>query len=58
MKAAVVEGAGRLVAREVPEPAIGDEARCDAPYGTICAGTDTHLRKASAFCNWLKRLSY
>ena len=40
MKAAVVEGAGRLAVRDVPCPDVGAyEARCKMLYGAICAGT-------------------
>lgn len=56
MKAAVVESAGKLVVRELPEPAMGPyEARCDLLYGAVCTGTDTHLVRFHApFCHWVK----
>jgi L-iditol 2-dehydrogenase len=56
MKAAIVESAGKLVVRDLPEPAMGDyEARCKMLYGAVCAGTDTHLIHLDApFCNWVK----
>jgi len=56
MKAAVVESAGTLVVRDLPLPALGAyEARCEMLYGTICAGTDTHLVQGHPpFCNWVK----
>jgi L-iditol 2-dehydrogenase/alcohol dehydrogenase len=44
MKAAVVEFAGRLVIREVPEPPMGKyQARCKMLFGAVCTGTDTHI---------------
>ncbi len=44
MKAAVVEKAGELVIRELPEAGMGEyEARVALLYGAVCAGTDTHL---------------
>jgi D-arabinose 1-dehydrogenase-like Zn-dependent alcohol dehydrogenase len=55
MQAAVVEGAGRLVVRDLPEPAMGEyEARCAMLFGAVCAGTDTHLVEGHApFCHWV-----
>jgi len=57
MKAAVVEEAGRLTLRELPEPTMGEyEARCLLLYGTVCAGTDLHLLNGDPpFCYWVKR---
>lgn len=54
MKAAVVEGVGKLVVRELPDPAIGDyDARCDLLYGSLCTGTDTHLiHRDHPYCEW------
>lgn len=44
MLAAVAEEPGRLVVREVPEPAIGPyDCLCDGLYGATCSGTDLHL---------------
>jgi D-arabinose 1-dehydrogenase-like Zn-dependent alcohol dehydrogenase len=56
MRAAVVEGVGKLVVRELPEPAMGEyEARCALLCGSVCAGTDTHLVRYDApFRNWLR----
>lgn len=56
MKAAVVEKAGRVVVRELPQPSMGVyEARCEMLYGAVCAGTDTHLFHCHPpFCNWVK----
>ncbi len=56
MKAAIVESAGKLVVRDLPEPAMGDyEARCEMLYGAVCAGTDTHLLHFHPpFCYWMK----
>jgi L-iditol 2-dehydrogenase len=57
MKAAVVEEAGRLSIRELPEPSFGEyQARCRLMYGTLCAGTDGHLLRGDPpFCYWTKR---
>ncbi len=56
MKAAVVEVAGKIVVRDLPEPKMGDyEARCEILFGAVCAGTDTHLLHSHApFCYWLQ----
>jgi len=56
MKAAIVESAGKLVVRELPEPRMGDyETRCDMLFGSVCAGTDTHLVNGHPpFCYWVK----
>ncbi len=56
MKAAVVEKAGCLVVRDLPEPTMGDyEAQCQLLYGTVCAGTDLHLLQGDPpFCYWTK----
>ncbi len=56
MKAAVVEEAGVLKVRELPAPAMGDyEARCEMLYGSVCAGTDTHLVNFHLpFSSWMK----
>lgn len=56
MKAAVVESAGKLVVRDLPAPAMGDyEARCALLYGSVCAGTDTHLiHFHTPFSYWMK----
>jgi threonine dehydrogenase-like Zn-dependent dehydrogenase len=44
MKAAVVEQAGRLTVRDVPEPDIDDyDVLCEILYGSICSGTDRHI---------------
>ncbi len=44
MKAAVAEERGRLVVREVPEPAMGEyDCLCAGLYGATCSGTDLHL---------------
>lgn len=44
MKAAVVEGPGKLAVKDVPEPEPGDyDALCENLYGGICTGTDLHL---------------
>ena len=55
MKAAVVESVGKLVVRDLPEPKIGTyEARCEMLYGSVCAGTDTHLVHGHPpFCDWV-----
>lgn len=56
MKAAVVEGPGLVRVRELPEPEIGEyEARCEQLFGSVCAGTDTHLVEGHPpFCHWMK----
>ena len=56
MKAAVVENAGQLVVRELPDPPMGKyEARCEMLYGSVCAGTDTHLLHFHVpFCYWMQ----
>lgn len=56
MKAAVVESAGKLNVRDLPEPKYGDyEARCDMLFGSVCAGTDTHLVQVHPpFCHWVQ----
>lgn len=56
MKAAVVESAGQVRVRELPTPDIGPyEARCQMLFGSVCAGTDTHLVQHHApFCYWVK----
>lgn len=56
MKAVVVESAGILNVRELPEPDMGAyEARCETLYGAVCAGTDTHLVQGHPpFCYWVK----
>lgn len=56
MKAAIVESAGKLIVRDLPEPKHGDyEARCEMLFGSVCAGTDTHLVNAHPpFCYWVK----
>jgi D-arabinose 1-dehydrogenase-like Zn-dependent alcohol dehydrogenase len=56
MKAAIVESAGKLVVRDLPEPVHGDyEARCELLFGSVCAGTDTHLvNNHEPFCFWVK----
>lgn len=56
MQAAIVERAGQLVVRELPEPPMGAyEARCMMLYGAVCAGTDTHLvQYHPPFCNWMQ----
>ena len=56
MKAAVVENAGKLNICELPLPALGEyEARCEMLYGSVCAGTDTHLfHFHPPFCHWVK----
>lgn len=56
MKAAIVESDGKLVVRDLPEPKPGDyEARCEMLFGSVCAGTDTHLVNGHApFCSWVK----
>jgi L-iditol 2-dehydrogenase len=44
MKAAVIEGPGRLVVRDVPLPPLGEyDALCRLLYGATCTGTDHHL---------------
>ncbi|MDZ4815872.1 MAG: zinc-binding dehydrogenase [Verrucomicrobiota bacterium] len=44
MKAAVVEALNQLVVRDIPEPVAGPyDAHVDILFGTICAGTDSHL---------------
>ncbi|MCE9615909.1 MAG: zinc-binding dehydrogenase [Lentisphaerae bacterium] len=44
MKVAMLEGPNRLHLREVPRPVAGEyEALCELPFGTICAGTDSHI---------------
>ncbi len=55
MKAAVVEGPGRLVVRDVPEPEEGDYgAFCELLYGATCTGTDTHLiHRDEPFASWV-----
>ncbi len=46
MKAAVVEKAGTLVVRKVPDPVPGDyDALCEILYGATCTGTDSHIIK-------------
>lgn len=56
MKAAIVEAAGKLLVRDLPEPPYGDyEARCELLCGSVCAGTDTHLvHNHAPFCYWVK----
>ena len=56
MKAAVVESAGKLVIRELPEPIMGEyQAKCQMLFGSVCAGTDTHLvNDHPPFCYWMK----
>ncbi len=56
MKAAVVHGKGSIEVMDLPEPTMGEyEARCRMLYGTVCAGTDTHLVSGHApFCHWVK----
>jgi threonine dehydrogenase-like Zn-dependent dehydrogenase len=56
MKAAVVESPGKLVIRDLPQPAMGPyEARCKMLFGSVCAGTDTHLLHFHPpFCYWMK----
>jgi D-arabinose 1-dehydrogenase-like Zn-dependent alcohol dehydrogenase len=55
MKAAIVESAGKIVVKELPEPEMGDyEARCDMLFGAVCAGTDSHLlHNHPPFCYWM-----
>lgn len=44
MKAAVVEGAGKLVVRDVSMPRMGEyDALCELLYGATCSGTDLHI---------------
>lgn len=44
MRTAVVTSEGVIQVREVGDPSIGDfEVLCRMLYGTICAGTDTHV---------------
>ncbi len=44
MKAAIVEKAGVVAVRDVPDPRPGDyDALCALLYGATCTGTDTHL---------------
>ena len=56
MKAAIVESAGKLVVRDLPEPKHGVyEARCQMLDGSVCAGTDTHLVQGHPpFCHWVQ----
>jgi len=56
MKAAVVEEAGKIVVRELPEPEMGPyQAKCELLYGAVCAGTDTHLLHFHPpFSYWMK----
>jgi threonine dehydrogenase-like Zn-dependent dehydrogenase len=44
MKAAIVETAGSLVVRHIPEPAVGEyDALCELLFGATCTGTDQHI---------------
>ncbi|MDA0322798.1 MAG: zinc-binding dehydrogenase [Verrucomicrobia bacterium] len=44
MKAAVVEAAGHLAIRDLPEPTPGDyDVLCEILYGSVCSGTDRHI---------------
>jgi threonine dehydrogenase-like Zn-dependent dehydrogenase len=44
MKAAIIMEPGRLIVREIHEPAVGDyDALCEILYGATCTGTDGHL---------------
>ncbi len=44
MRAAVVEGPGQLVVRDMPIPTPGPyEALCELAYGATCSGTDWHI---------------
>jgi 2-desacetyl-2-hydroxyethyl bacteriochlorophyllide A dehydrogenase len=56
MKAAVIEGPGRLAVRELPQPRIGDyQALCQLLYGAVCSGTDNHLVAGhQPFCRWFQ----
>ncbi len=56
MKAAVIERAGCVQVQELPEPVMGDyEARCELCFGSVCAGTDTHLLHFHRpFSSWMK----
>ena len=50
MKAAVVESAGVLKVREVPEPTVGPyDALCDTLYCATCTATDTHIKDGVFF---------
>jgi D-arabinose 1-dehydrogenase-like Zn-dependent alcohol dehydrogenase len=56
MKAAIVEGNGTLCVRDVPAPEVSDDYAilCDVAYGSMCAGTDSHLVKGEKpFCDWI-----
>ena len=56
IKAAVVESPGVVRVRELPEPVAGDyQAHCTLLFGSVCAGTDSHLVAGDPpFCYWLK----
>ncbi len=56
MKAAVIERAGSVEVRDLPEPTMGAyQARCELLYGSVCAGTDTHLMHLHLpFSSWMK----
>lgn len=44
MKAAIVEKPGRLVVKDVPDPAMGEyDALCEVLYGATCTATDRHI---------------
>ena len=56
MKAAVIEGPGILVVRDISEPEPGDyQVKCKLLYGAVCAGTDNHVVAGHApFCKWFQ----
>lgn len=56
MQAAVIEAAGQLSVRDLPEPAMGAyQARCAMLFGAVCAGTDQHLVAGhQPFCRWFQ----
>jgi D-arabinose 1-dehydrogenase-like Zn-dependent alcohol dehydrogenase len=44
MRAAIVQSAGELLVRDIPDPQIGPyDALCQLLYGATCTGTDLHI---------------
>ena len=58
MKAAIVEENNQIVIRDIPEPELPNDyaVLCDTVYGSMCAGTDSHLvRGDEPFCQWIPK---